>query len=117
MYKVVVENEFELCKSHVRALLESDDELIPELEGLRPVPIKGFTPKVVPDLQREPMLWTDDFPINSLEVLSDLRKELVVPSFDIPPPLTFNIPSSLPQTSSSTAPQDSQPTSAPSSIE
>ncbi|GAB2268366.1 hypothetical protein Dimus_038713 [Dionaea muscipula] len=117
LYKAVVENGFELCKSHVRALLEDDDELIPELEGLRPVPVKGFTPNELPNLQREPTLWTEDFPADPMEVLSDLGKELVVLSFDIPPPLTFNVSSPLPQISSSTTPQDPQPTSAPSSVE
>ncbi|GAB2275974.1 hypothetical protein Dimus_010718, partial [Dionaea muscipula] len=134
LYKAVMKNGFELCRAHVRNMLEDDDELVLELEGLRPVPAKGFTPKNFPKLVKEPVIWSEEFSNNPMEDLSELEKVLVIPSSE-PPSLLFSFTSSqgfpsvapLPQTSSSTTPlltagtdttaQDQQLTTIPSSVE
>ncbi|GAB2284188.1 hypothetical protein Dimus_039654 [Dionaea muscipula] len=114
LYAVVVNNAFNLCKAQVRTLLEDDDELITDLENLQPAPIKGFVPKALPDIRRQPTLWAEDYSADPMEALSELKKDLVVPP-EIPPPITFNISTSLPQMSS--MPKDSGTTSGPPSVE
>ncbi|GAB2289819.1 hypothetical protein Dimus_038067 [Dionaea muscipula] len=114
LYAVVVNNTFNLCKAQVRTLLEDDDELITDVENLQPAPIKGFVPKTLPDIRRQPTLWTEDFPADPMEFVSELKKDLVVPP-EVPPPVTYTIPTSLPQSSS--VAKDSGTTSGPSNVD
>ncbi|GAB2286311.1 hypothetical protein Dimus_020728, partial [Dionaea muscipula] len=76
--------------AHVRNLLEDDDELIPALQDLKPVPLQGFNPKEIPKLKKDPTIWTKEFSIDSMEALPELGKELVLPSTELPPQ-TFNL--------------------------
>ncbi|GAB2302935.1 hypothetical protein Dimus_036928 [Dionaea muscipula] len=97
----VYDNEFDLCRAHVRALLEDDDHLLLELEGLRAEALEGFKPKEIPKLKKDPTIWVEKFSTDPMEIISELGKELVVPIPE-PPLLTFD--PDLPPTSSSATP-------------
>ncbi|GAB2281721.1 hypothetical protein Dimus_016290 [Dionaea muscipula] len=114
LYAVVVNNTFNLCKAQVRTLLDEDDELITDIENLQPALIKGFVPKALPDIKRHPTLWTEDFSTDPLEFVSELKKDLAVPP-EVPPPVSYTIPTSLPQSSSVS--KDSGTTPGPSNVD